>query len=132
MKLMPVAALALAVPAFAQPRAPVRPLRIDLTMTHGGFVPNQVSIRSGAPYTLRITNRDGTGHNLTQEVFFREARVDPADRDLVPDGKIVLGAGQRVAVHFQAPLNRPGATYQFSSTVLRDAASDYKGGFVIR
>ena len=128
------AALALAIPAIAQApgRNPGRPEPITIAMTDGGFLPGRFALRGGTPYVLRLTNRSGKGHNLTQKAFFQDARVDPHDRGWVRDGRISLRPGERATVHFLAPDVRPGATYQFSSTVLGDAASDYKGVFLIR
>jgi hypothetical protein len=105
---------------------------ITITMTDHGFVPRRIILRRGAPYVLRVVNRSGKGHNLTQSAFFESARVAPADRPLAGDGKIVVPAGGRASVRLLAPMTRPGGTYQFSSTVLADADDDYTGVFAIR
>ena len=140
MKAFLLAAAALAAPAVAQgpygsaDRYPdrSRPEPIDIAMTDEGFVPRQIDLRGGAPYVLRVVNRSGKGHNLTQKSFFQNARVAPPDRGWTHDGRISLRPGESAIVHLRAPDTRPGGTYQFSSTVLGDLDSGYKGVFTIR
>lgn len=126
-----LAAVALAGPALAQmPGERAEP--ITIVMTDQGFAPANIVLHRGAPYVLRVINRSGKGHNLTQEVFWRVARVAPADRGWTRDGKIVVPSGGRAIVHFIAPMSRPGGEFQFSSTTIADAPLDYKGRFLIR
>lgn len=132
MKAFALTLAVLAVPATAQvpDRAKAQP--ISITMTDHGFEPRRIAVTRGGRYVLRITNRSGKGHNLTQKAFFANARVEPQDRRWIRDGQIVLDAGRRATVRLRAPTTRAGGTYQFSSTVLGDADDDYKGAFLIR
>lgn len=133
MKSLLLVLAALATPAVAA-QAPnwSKAQPISITMTEHGFVPRTITVRRDRLYVLRVANRSGKGHNLTQKSFFDNARVAPQDRGWVRDGQIVLKAGERATVHFQAPATRPGGTYQFNSTTLGDADNDYKGVFLIR
>lgn len=126
-----VLALIAAAPVAAQAPRPA-PQPITITVTDQGYTPRVVTLRAGQPYVLRVVNRGDKGHNLTQKAFFERAEVDPADRPVVGGGTITLPAHERAVVHFVAPYARPGATFQFSSTVLADAGSDFKGTFRIR
>jgi hypothetical protein len=132
MKPILIGMIALATPVAAQTPDWRKAQTITVRMTDDGFVPRSIPLRQGAPYILRISNRSDKGHNLTQEAFFRQARVAPRDTDKVYGGKVVLASGEGLTVRFQAPVTRRGGTYQFSSTVLGDAGKDYKGVFVIR
>jgi hypothetical protein len=126
-----LAALALAAaPALSQ-SAP-KPQDVYVIMSDRGFTPREVVMRRGAPYVLHIVNRSGKGHNLTQEAFFRSARVAPVDRGWTRNGRISLRPGEHVEIHLDAPTTRRGGTYEFSSTVLGDSDDDYKGRFLIR
>ena len=129
-----LAALALPLPLQAQThrQARVLPRPIDIAMTDNGFLPAEVTLRRGAPYVLRVTNRSSKGHNLEQKAFFRLAEVAPEDAGWTRDGRISLRPGESAIVHLRAPLSRPGGTFEFSSTVLGDAGRDYKGVFVMR
>jgi hypothetical protein len=132
MKTLMLALAALSAPAVAQAPKWSKPQSITITMTDHGFVPRQIAVRRDGLYVLHVVNRSGKGHNLTQKSFFANAHIQPQDRGLVRDGQIVLNAGERATVRFQAPDTRPGGMYQFSSTVLADAGEDYKGAFLIR
>jgi hypothetical protein len=121
-----------ATPAMAQAPDWSKAQSISITMTADGYVPHRIPLRRGGLYVLHVSNRSDKGHNLTQEAFFRSARVHPDDRDLTRDGQLVLKSGERMTIHFRAPTTPAGGTYQFSSTVLADADSDYKGVFVMR
>ncbi|MGI4733155.1 MAG: cupredoxin domain-containing protein [Janthinobacterium lividum] len=130
-----LATAAVAVPALAQsggPASRMRPQPIAITMTDHGFAPSRFSLRGGARYVLRIANRSGTGHNLTQNAFFANAGIAPEDCRAANGGQISLRPGESVVIRLRAPDTRPGGTYQFTSTVLGDAGKDYKGVFVIR
>ncbi len=132
MKTALLALLAIATPALAQTPAARAPEPVAITMTDHGFVPRTIVLRRGGSYVLRVTNRSDKGHNLTQKAFFRAARLSRADRGLASDGQLVLAPGERAMVRFEAPMTRPGGTYQFSSTTLGDADNDYIGVFRMR
>ena len=139
MLLVAVATLAAPAPALILAQAPYGsgpdrsgPTPITIEMTDDGFLPRQTVLRRGAPYVLRVVNRSGKGHNLTQKVFFQLARVAPSDRGWTHDGRISLKPGESATVSFRAPDSRPGGTYEFGSTTLGDAVSGYKGVFVMR
>jgi hypothetical protein len=132
MKAFVLALAVLAAPAAAQAPNWSKAQPISITMTDHGFIPRRIAVQRDGLYVLRITNRSGKGHNLTQKSFFANAFIQPQDRAWVRDGQIVLESGQRAVVHLQAPATRRGGTYQFSSTTLGDADDDYKGVFVIR
>ncbi|WP_174293221.1 hypothetical protein [Sphingomonas bacterium] len=137
MKMLLVAVAALATPAVAQGLDGGRPdwsraTPITIEMTDQGFAPREIELRRTAPYVLRVVNRSGKGHNLTQKVFFQLARVAPSDRGWTHDGRISLKPGESATVRFRAPDSRPGGTYEFGSTTLGDAVSDYKGVFLMR
>lgn len=132
MKMFLVALAAVSATAVAQAPYRPRPEPITIEMTDDGFLPHETVLRRGAPYVLRVVNRSGKGHNLTQKVFFRLAQVAPSDRGWTRDGQISLHPGESATVRFRAPDSRPGGTYEFGSTTLGDAASNYKGVFVMR
>ncbi len=132
MKTALLALMAIATPAIAQTPDARAPQPVTITMTDHGFVPRTIVLRRGGSYVLRIANRSDKGHNLTQKAFFRAARLSRKDRGLAGDGQIILAAGERATVRFEAPLTRPGGTYQFSSTTLGDADNDYTGVFRMR
>lgn len=132
MKTALLALMAIATPAIAQTPVARAPQSVAITMTDHGFVPRTIVLRRGGSYVLRIANRSDKGHNLTQKAFFRAARLSREDRGLAGDGQIVLAPGERATVRLQAPLSRPGGTYQFSSTTLGDADNEYIGVFRMR
>lgn len=132
MKTVLLALIALATPAVAQPSDRRAPQPVRIAMTDHGFVPRTITLRRGGSYVLHITNRSDKGHNLTQKAFFAASRVAREDRRVADDGQIVLAAGERATVRFEAPLTRPGGTFQFSSTTLGDADNDYTGVFRMR
>lgn len=132
MKSLLVLMIALATPAAAQTTDWSKAKPISITMTEQGYTPSRIVLQRNAPYVLRISNRSDKGHNLTQKAFFASARVRPADRGWVRDGQIVLKAGERTTIYFRAPGTPSGGTYEFSSTTLADAASEYTGVFEIR
>jgi hypothetical protein len=132
MKTVLLALVAIATPALAQTPKANTPQPVTITMTDHGFVPRSVVLRRGGSYVLRIANRSDKGHNFTQKAFFAAARLAREDRGLARDGQIVLAAGERATVRFQAPLTRSGGTFQFSSTTLGDADNDYTGVFRMR
>ena len=127
------AATAVIAPAGAQ-RAPdwTRAAPIRITMTANGYAPARIVLKRGAPYVLTVVNRSDKGHNLTQEAFFRSARVRSGERGWTRKGQIVLAPGESTRVVFQAPMTRSGGRYVFTSTVLGDAGKDYRGVFIIR
>lgn len=124
--------IALATPAAAQSPDWSKAQAISITMTDDGYTPDRIVLRRNAPYVLHIANRSEKGHNLTQKAFFAAARVRPDDRGWTRDGEVVLKSGEHTTIHFLAPGTPRGGTYQFSSTTLADAASEYKGVFVMR
>jgi hypothetical protein len=132
MKTLVLALAVLAAPAAAQAPNWTKAQPISITMTEHGFIPRRIAVQRNGLYVLRVTNRSGKGHNLTQKAFFANARIAQQDRGWVRDGQIVLDSGRRATVHLQAPATRRGGTYEFSSTTLADADDDYKGVFVIR
>ncbi|WP_426264940.1 cupredoxin domain-containing protein [Sphingomonas sp. PWP1-2] len=132
MKTVLLAMVALATPALAQTPASRSVQPVTITMTDHGFVPRNIALRRGGSYVLHIANRSDKGHNLTQKAFFAAARLSREDRGLVRDGQIVLAAGERATIRFQAPLTRRGGMFQFSSTTLGDADNAYTGAFRIQ
>jgi len=127
-----LAAAAIAAPAVAQAPNWSKAQQISITMTSDRFVPDRIVLRRNTPYVLHIANRSDKGHNLTQKAFFANARIPPADRGWTRDGEVVLKAGERTTIRLIAPGTPRGGTYQFSSTTLADAASEYKGVFIMR
>lgn len=132
MKTALLALVAVATPAIAQTPDWRTARPVNITMTDRGFVPRSIPLRRGRVYVLHIANRSDKGHNLTQKAFFSAARLPREDRRFTNDGQIVLAAGERATVRFQAPFTRSGGTFEFSSTTLGDADNDYKGTFLIR
>lgn len=131
MKPFILTALAIAAPAAAQAPDWSKATQIYITMTDRGFTPHRIVFRRARPYVLHVSNRSDKGHNLTQKSFFEFARVSPQDRIWTRTGQITLGAHERAIIRLIAPDTPPG-TYQFSSTTLGDAGSDYKGVFSLR
>ena len=131
MKTVLLGLLALATPAVAQAPNWAKGTPIYVTMTNRGFTPRRIQLKANTVYTLHVTNRSDQGHNLTARGFFsRAARVAPRDRGWVAHDRLSLEAGQRATVHFILP-NMPPSRYEFRSTTLADAATDYRGGFYV-
>ncbi|QJU60721.1 hypothetical protein HL653_15850 [Sphingomonas sp. AP4-R1] len=132
MKALLLLSLTLAAPAAAQAPDWAKAKAITITMTDHGYQPGRIILRRDTPYVLHISNRSDKGHNLTQKAFFKFARVAPSDRRWTADGQIVLKAYERATIRFRSPATRSGGTYQFSSTTIGDADSDYTGVFIMR
>lgn len=132
MKIIALAlALGAALPAHAALADWHKARTIGITMTNHGFVPDRIVLKSGAPYVLRFTNSSDRGHDFAAKSFFRLARVEPADGDLVRNDKIDLDPGRSATVRLIAP-NTRGARYDFKSAHLTDAASKLKGAILVR
>jgi hypothetical protein len=132
MKALVLIGLSLAAPAAAQEPDWAKAKAIYITMTDQGYQPGRIALRRNTPYVLHISNRSDKGHNLTQKAFFKFAQVAPSDRRWTVDGQIVLKANERATIRFRSPATRPGGTYQFSSTTIGDADSEYTGVFIMR
>lgn len=104
---------------------------IGIAMTDHGFVPARITLKSGAPYVLRFTNRSKRGHDFSAKSFLRVARVEPADGYLVRNDKVDLDPGRSAALRLIAPTT-PGARYDFKSAHLTDAASGLKGSIDVK
>lgn len=122
--------IAAAAPAVAQPAFPKGPT-IRIAMTDHGYVPSNVTLRAGRPYTLRFVNQSGRGHDFTSNSFLGMARVSPRDQYNLRNNKVDLDPGQSATLHIIAP-DVHGARYEFHSQHLTDAASGLKGFIYVR
>lgn len=123
---MPVfryALLALALTAAA-PAASEQ--RIDVAMANFKFTPATIRLKAGQPYLLHLSSKGA--HSFSAKAFFAAATVAPGDRGKISDGKIEVGDGKSVDIHFAAP--RAGS-YEIHCTHFFHANQGMKGAFVV-
>lgn len=131
MKILILAALAIAAPAAAQKPNWTKGTAVSVTMTNHGFQPERIVMKQSATYILHFRNRSDRTHNFSAPTFFKIARVSPADQAWVSKNQVELRPGQAAIVHIIAP-DTPSARYEFRSTRIEDAASKMKGAIYVR
>ena len=119
-KLLPFTALALTAAAPAE-------RRVDVALSNFKFTPGTIALVHGQPYVLHLSSSGG--HSFAAKAFFAAATMAPADRARLKDGRIELGSGASVDIHFVAP--RPG-TYPIKCTHFLHASFGMTGKFVVR
>jgi uncharacterized cupredoxin-like copper-binding protein len=131
MKILILAALAIAAPAVAQKPNWTKGTAVSIVMTNRGFVPERIVMKRGATYILHFRNRSDRTHNFAAGTFFKYARVSPADQAWVTKNEVQLRPGEAATIHIIAP-DTPSARYDYRSTRIEDAASNMKGAIYVR
>lgn len=120
----PVALALLVAPAAAQ--SPVEATRIDVAMANFKFTPATIPLKSGQPYVLHLTSKGA--HSFSAKAFFAAATVAAGDRAKIADGKIEVGDGKSVDIHFVAP---KAGSYEIHCTHFFHANQGMKGAFAV-
>jgi uncharacterized cupredoxin-like copper-binding protein len=81
---------------------------ISVSLTNFKFTPSTITLKSGATYTLHLTNNGGSAHDFAAPEFFKASTVASADKSKIAsdDGDIDLDSGQSVDVTVTP--NKPG------------------------
>lgn len=106
--------------------APAPETRIDVAMSNFEFTPATIRLEAHQPYLFHVTS-DG-GHSFAAPAFFAAATVAPADRGKIVKGRIELGEGESVDIHFTAPA---AGSYEAHCTHFLHASRGMKGTIVV-
>jgi uncharacterized cupredoxin-like copper-binding protein len=85
------------------------PALVEVHLSNFRFTPRTLVFDHGRPYTLRIVNRAGGGHDFTAPEFFARANVAGNSRAMVEGGEVEVPPGQAREIRLVAP---PAGTYQ--------------------
>ena len=121
------AALALALPAAAQPPPDwSRAASVDVTLKSFSFTPEILSLRAGEPLRLTIRDEKG-GHNFAAPAFFAAAWIAPEDRAKLSNGKVELEGGETVTIRLVPAAGR----YKLTCTHFMHTTFGMKGTIVV-
>src|ERR671912_69387 len=76
---------------------------VPVQLSNFRFTPNQIVLKHGQPYVLRLTNAGEGGHSFGAATFFAAASVAAADQPLIKKGSVEVPAGQVREIHLVAP-----------------------------
>lgn len=71
-------------------------VQVRLSSFH--FTPDDVRLRAGQPYALKLVNAASTDHTFTAPEFFAAARMAPEDAAKIAKGQVEVGAGATVVL----------------------------------
>lgn len=69
---------------------------VEIRLSSFHFKPDDVRLRAGQPYVLKLVNAGSTDHTFTAPEFFAAAGMAPEDAAKVAKGQIEMGAGATV------------------------------------
>jgi uncharacterized cupredoxin-like copper-binding protein len=79
------------------------PALIEVHLSNFRFTPRTLVFDHGRPYTLRIVNRAGGGHDFTAPEFFARSNIAAGSRGLVEGGEVEVPPGQVREIRLVAP-----------------------------
>lgn len=79
------------------------PAVVNVQLSSFKFTPNDIVLKHGQAYVLRLTNISDGGHDFVSEAFFGAANVAPSDRRLIIEGGVEIPSGQAIDIHLTAP-----------------------------
>lgn len=79
------------------------PALIEVHLSNFRFTPRVLVLAHARPYTLRLVNRSGGGHDFTAPEFFARANVSASSRAMVRGGEIEVPPGQVREIRLVAP-----------------------------
>lgn len=97
---------------------------LDVQLRSFEFSPNQIQLRAGAAYRLRLINNTSGGHDFASSGLFAAVRLAPEDAALVKDGEVDVPKQSTVELRFVA--ETPG-TYKLKCTHFMHAAMGMTG-----
>jgi len=102
---------------------------VTVELSNFKFTPSTIQLKQGQAYDLRLVNRASGGHDFSAGEFFAAARIMDADRAMIADGKVSLGAGKSIDIHLVAP--RAG-TYKLRCTHFMHSSFGMTGDIVVQ
>ena len=127
MKTLPAFAIALAAAGPASSQAP-QPATVSVTLSNFSFNPAELQMRAGVPTVLHLVNTAGGGHNFTAPEFFAAAKVAPASKALVREGKVEVPKHSAIDV----TLTPAAGQYPLKCTHTLHSAFGMKGTITVR
>ena len=79
------------------------PALVEVHLSNFRFTPRVLVFNHGRPYTLRLVNRSGDGHDFTAPEFFARANVSASGRAMIRGGDIEVPPGQVREIRLVAP-----------------------------
>ena len=79
------------------------PALVEVHLSNFRFTPRVLVFQHGRPYTLRLVNRSGGGHNFIAPEFFARTEVSASSRAMVRGGEIEVSPGQVREIRLVAP-----------------------------
>jgi uncharacterized cupredoxin-like copper-binding protein len=123
-----VPALLIALAAGVSPAGAADSATVAIDLSNFKFTPSAVTLKSGQPYVLHISNKASGGHDLVAKAFFAAATIAPADRERVSHGEVELKGGETVDVHLTAPA---AGTYEMHCSHFMHASFGMTGTIVV-
>jgi len=105
------------------------PALVEVHLSNFRFTPRTLVFQHGQPYTLRLVNRAGGGHDFTAPEFFARASVAPASRALVEGGEVEVPPGQVREIRLVAP---PAGTYRLKCSHSFHKFFGMSGNIIVR
>jgi plastocyanin len=124
--LAPLAALALAAPAAAQPDWS-HAQRVTVALSSFKFAPATLQLRAGQPVILHLENTGSGGHDFSAPAFFKAAQVRPQDSGKLTGGAVDVDGHGSVDI---ALVPAPG-TYALRCTHAFHTMFGMKGSIVV-
>jgi plastocyanin len=125
--LAPLAALALAAPAAAQPDWS-HAQRVEVALSSFKFAPATLQLRAGQPVILHLVNTGSGGHDFSAPAFFKAAQLRPQDAAKLTGGAVdVDGHGSA-----DVALVPTAGTYPLRCTHAFHSTFGMKGSIVVR
>ena len=105
------------------------PATVEVHLSSFKFTPSTIVLRQGQPYTLRLVNDSGGGHDFAASDFFASAMVAPGDRAWVRGGSVEVPGGETRDIHLTA--SRAG-TYKLKCTHTLHKTFGMSGRIIVR
>ncbi|CAM3240270.1 EfeO-type cupredoxin-like domain-containing protein [Sphingomonas antarctica] len=119
--------LPLTIALVAAPVSAQDSITVELSNFH--FTPSALTLHHGQAYTLHIVNTASGGHDFVAPEFFAASQIAPADRAKVAGGKVDVGGGEAVDIHFTAPAH--AATYKLKCSHFLHASFGMTGSITV-
>ena len=114
--LLPLLALLLAAPSFAQDQPEWRTAQeYDVLLRPWAYEPAPIRLPAGRPVRLHFVNQSRATMAFSAPAFFRAARLRPRDGDIVRRGGLRLAPGER---RYVALVAAPGRYPAHSSNLI--------------
>lgn len=125
--LAPLAALALAAPAAAQPDWS-HAQRVTIALSSFKFAPATLQLRAGQPVVLHLENTGSGGHDFSAPAFFKAAQLRPQDAAKLTGGAVDVDGHGSVDI----TLVPAAGTYALRCTHAFHTMFGMKGSIVVR